>query len=65
MLYCDETGFSKVSYKKRTFSKCNEPMTVNQLELNQDNITAIATVSSKRGLVCLKVTYESCDIDNF
>ena len=55
MLYCDETGFSKVSYKKKTFSRCTEPMTVDQLELNQDNITAIATVSSARGLVHLKV----------
>ena len=40
-------------------------MVIDQLELNQPNITAVATVSPKRGLVYLKVQQEATDGDNF
>ena len=40
-------------------------MVIDQLELNRPNITAVATVSTAKGLILLKVQQESTDIDNF
>ena len=65
VVFQDETGFSKVSYKRKTWSESTKDMVIDQLELNQPNITAVATVSAKRGLVYLKVQQESTDGDNF
>ena len=65
VLYQDETGFSKVSIGKKTYSPFRTNIEINQNELMQPNITAVATVSSKKGLVYLSIQEEGVNESNF
>jgi purine-nucleoside phosphorylase len=65
VLYQDETGFSRTSYKRKTYGQSAIDMEVNQHELNQNNITASASVSASKGLVYLKIQEKGMGNENF
>jgi hypothetical protein len=54
-LWQDETGFHRYSIQKKTYSAFCTTIVVDQNELMQSNITAVAAVSATRGLVHLKL----------
>ena len=55
MVYQDETGFSRASIQKKSWSSKGDNIRIDQGNLMIGNITAIASVSAKRGLVYLKI----------
>ena len=55
VVYQDEIGFSQKSMSTTTWSQKNNPIQIDQSKLMLPNITAVVSVSAKKGLVYLKI----------